>query len=77
MGKTIIIALIIVILLILLYNICKKKEYAILTEPTFYKSVVADERGSLKDKRGMTVNDFALESKLLTGIPLTQGYRIQ
>jgi hypothetical protein len=67
---------VVIILIIIFIFFFTKREYAVLTEPNFYSSLVAGERANLKTKRGQTVNDYALETNLLTGVPLAQGYKI-
>ena len=67
---------IVVIIVMLIIAFWYNREYAMLTEPTFYKSLRADERARLKDSKGMTVNDFALETNLLAKAPISQGVRI-
>jgi hypothetical protein len=67
---------IVVVLVIILVFLFMKREYAVLTEPTFYNSMIVNDRANLKTKRGQTVNDYALETSILTGVPLRQGYKI-
>lgn len=74
-STTIVIAVIIIVLIIVIMMIFGKKEHAT-QEPSFYKSLLDKDRANVKNKRGLTVNDYLLETKLLTGLPVSQGIKI-
>lgn len=52
------------------------KEHADLAPPSFDDSLVDKYRSYIKDNRGWTVNDYALEAQLNNTTALSDGYRI-
>lgn len=69
----------IILLAFCLYNygpVLWAREHADVGEPTFDASLVDKYRGLLKDPRGLSVNDYALESHIVTKIPLSGDYKI-
>ena len=67
--------IIVVLILVLLWMCTRTENY--LAAPNFNRSVVDVYRDKIQDKKGMTVNDYALEDALLNGIPLNnKTYRI-
>lgn len=53
-----------------------KKEHADLAAPNFSASLVDKYRGLIKDNRGMSLNDYALESAMVDSTPLSGNYKI-
>jgi hypothetical protein len=54
----------------------RSSEHAYLAAPTFNKSLVDKYRDFIKDNRGMTLDDYALESHIVTDTPLSGEYKI-
>jgi hypothetical protein len=71
-----VISVIILVIIVIVWLVWKNKEYFTLTEPSFRASLLADMHAVVKDKRGMTDNDYLLESKLLTGTTINPQRKI-
>lgn len=77
MHKVTIAALVIIALLVLWYcGPSVRSEHADLAAPTFDASLVDKYRDYIKDNKGMTVDDYALESAIVNSTPLSGEYRI-
>jgi len=79
MAQVITVALIIIAIFVLIYMgpmADAKKEHADLSAPSFDDSLVDKYRSYIKDNRGMTLNDYALESAIVKSTPLSGNYRI-
>jgi hypothetical protein len=75
MHQVAIAALIIIALLVLWY--CgPTKEHAELAAPNFDTSLVNKYRSYIKDNKGLSLNDYALESSIVDSTPLSGNYTI-
>lgn len=74
----VVVAICLILMIVVLYN-CGPWDYqeqAYLAAPSFSDSLVDSYRGSIKDSRGMTFNDYAVESHIVNSTPLSGEYRI-
>jgi hypothetical protein len=76
MHQVIVAALIVVALVVLWYWGPFKREHADLSAPNFSGSLVDKYRDLIKDNRGMTLNDYALESSIVDSTPLSGNYKV-
>ena len=80
MQQVTVVAMIIIALVVLWYCgpsfYSAKKEHADLAAPNFSGSLVDKYRDYIKDDRGMTLDDYALESAMVRSTPLSGNYRI-
>lgn len=68
---------IVLVLLLAFYAVFVRKEnMAELAAPNFRGSLVDVYRDQIKDKKGMTVDDYALEGQLITGQQIPSEVRI-
>ena len=68
--------LLVIALLVLWYCGPRRAEHADLAAPNFNASLVDKYRDYIKDNRGMTLDDYALESAVVDSTPLSGNYRI-
>jgi hypothetical protein len=76
--QEVVVAVLIVIALIVAWKFgpYKPTEHADLAAPNFAGSLVDKYRDEIKDNRGMTLNDYALESAITHRTPLSGNYRV-
>lgn len=70
------ICLILMIVVLYMYGPWASQEHAYLAAPDFSDSLVDRYRGYIKDNRGMTLNDYAVESHIVNSTPLSGEYKI-
>ena len=68
-------AVLLFVILMFLWRYCLF-EHAYLSAPTFNQSLVDKYRSYIKDPKGMTLNDYALESSAVVSTPLSDSYKI-
>lgn len=71
-------ALVIVLVLLLAFwiSFAPSREHSDITAPSFNDSLVDKYRSTLKDTRGLTLNDYALESHITDLTPLSGDYKV-
>lgn len=69
------IAVLVIILVVTVWRF-RPREHAYLSAPEFQDSLVDKYRSYIKDNRGMTLNDYALESHVVNSTPLSDEYKI-
>lgn len=74
MNKELLLGLLVIIILLVVWK--SSKEHADVVAPTFNAALVDRYRASLQNKKGMTLNDYALEANLVSGVPLSGDYRV-
>ncbi len=76
--EQVVVAVLIVIALVVVWKFgpWAKAEHADLAAPNFAGSLVDKYRDMIKDNRGMTLNDYALESSITNLTPLSGNYRV-
>lgn len=60
------------ILIYLMYNMEKMSPQI----PTFENSLLSKYRADIKDKKGLSVNDYVLQNYVLNGQPIPDTYKI-
>jgi len=68
--------ILIAIIVVWMFGPSKIAEHADLAAPTFTDSLVDKYRDVIKDNRGMTLNDYVLESSITNLSPLSGTYRV-
>jgi hypothetical protein len=68
--------IIVVVLLLVWFYRASDREHADIVAPSFSDAIVDKYRSEIKNKSGMTLNDYALEAKMVSGVPLSGDYRI-
>jgi len=79
MGDKVFIALVVLVLILLVWvelSDSKRKEHADIAAPSFDAALVDKYRASIKNKSGMTLNDYALEAHMVSEVPLSGDYRV-
>ena len=76
-------AVVVVLIILLIFIVCTKvfkkckcettESYA--ESPTINQSIVDVNRSRMKDRTGMSVNDYLLEANLTKNIPVSENYR--
>lgn len=70
------VVIVLVLLLALWFTFGPNREHSDIVAPSFDDSLIDKYRSEIKDKKGMTVNDYALESHIVDMTPLSGDYKI-